>query len=397
MQKYLIVRIKTKAGLYNKNWYIMIGINNKSIMKNNSIALISVFPLYTGTSIAVLDYRDALIDLGYSVKVYQLVIPDQSTKYLDADFQIKGNKFFIKSLELPYNIIFNLPKTLSKITEDIVFLTDPVMLNLNHNLQKSIIIFHDLREFSNFNHNPLRKLFFMYMMRNLKENDKVLAISHKTESDIKSFVKKKIDIQVVERCSRFNIDVNVINSRIAAIWNKKMEINVLYIAADRPYKNIELFIGVAKAVEKMNLNLEIKFILLSKLKNSTKEFIKREHLKNLQVLETVSNLYDLYSKTDVFLFPSLVEGFGLPLVEAMSFGIPIIYSSKQPMIDIVGDYGIAVDPFDINAWINELIAVLNREKYKKMALLSYERSKNYSFENFKKTLSEALKNFNLHG
>ena len=147
----------------------------------------------------------------------------------------------------------------------------------------------------------------------------------------------------------------------------------------------------------MDLNLEIKFILLSKLKNSTKAFIKREHLKNLQVLETVSNLYDIYSETDVFLFPSLVEGFGLPLVEAMSFGIPIIYSSKQPMIDIVGEYGIAVDPFDINAWINELIAMLNWEKYKKMALLSYERSKNYSFENFKKTLSEALKNFNLHG
>ena len=374
----------------------MIGIDNKSIMKNNSIALISVFPLYTGTSIAVLDYRDALIDLGYSVKVYQLVIPDQSTKYLDADFQIIGNKFFIKSLELPYNIIFNLPKTLSKITEDIVFLTDPVMLNLNHNLQKSIIIFHDLREFSNFNRNPFRKLFFMYMMRNLKENDKVLAISHKTENDMKSFVKKKIDIQVVERCSRFNVDINVINFRIAAIWNKKKEINVLYIAADRPYKNIELFISVAKAIEKMGLNLEIKFILLSKLKNSTKAIIKREHLQNLLVLETVSNLYDLYSKTDVFLFPSRVEGFGLPLVEAMSFGIPIIYSNKQPMLDIVGEYGVAVDPSDINAWTRELIAVLDRDKYKKMALLSYERSKNYSFENFKKNLSEALKNFNLN-
>ena len=374
----------------------MIDINNKSIMKCSSVALISVFPLYTGTSVAVQDYRDALIDLGYTVKVYQLVIPDQSTKYLDADFLIKGNKFLIKSLELPYNILFTLPKTLPKITEDIVVLTDPVMLNLNQDLQKSIIIFHDLREFSKFNRNPLRKLFFLYMIRNLKENDKVLAISHQTKNDIKSFVKKKIDVQVVERCSRFNVDFNVINSRITAIWNKKVEINVLYIAADRPYKNIKLFIGVARAVEKMHLNLEINFILLSKLTNSTKTFIKREHLKNLQVLDTVRNLYDLYSKTDVFLFPSRVEGFGLPLVEAMSFGIPIIYSNKQPMLDIVGEYGVAVDPSDINAWTRELIAVLDRDKYKKMALLSYERSKNYSFENFKKNLSEALKNFNLN-
>ena len=374
----------------------MIDIHNKSIMKCSSVALISVFPLYTGTSIAVLDYRDALIDLGYTVKVYQLIISDQSTKYLDADFLIKGNKFLIKSLELPYNILLTLPKTLPKITEDIVVLTDPVMLNLNQDLQKSIIIFHDLREFSKFNRNPLRKLFFLYMIRNLKENDKVLAISHQTKNDIKSFVKKNIDVQLVERCSRFNVDFNVINSRITAIWNKKVEINVLYIAADRPYKNIKLFIGVARAVEKMHLNLEINFILLSKLTNSTKTFIKREHLKNLQVLDTVSNLYNLYSKTDVFLFPSRVEGFGLPLVEAMSFGIPIIYSNKQPMLDIVGEYGVAVDPSDINAWTRELIAVLDRDKYKKMALLSYERSKNYSFENFKKNLSEALKNFNLN-
>ncbi len=65
------------------------------------------------------------------------------------------------------------------------------------------------------------------------------------------------------------------------------------------------------------------------------------------------------------------------------------------MCDIVGNYGIPVDPFDVNSWIKELLSLLDADRYEKMALLSYERSKNYSFDKFKERLAEALRNFSL--
>ena len=373
----------------------MTGDNDKSDIKRKSIALISVFHRYTGTSAAVLDYRDALIGLGYNVTVYQLVVPNRPYKYLDADVLINGRRFFIRQLELPLNILFILSRNLPNFSDDIVFLTDPIMLNLKRSIKKSIVIFHDMREFSNLNRNPLRRLFYMFQIKYLKDNDAVIAISHLTESIIKRVVKKKLNIQVLERCSRFDIKYEIINSRITAFLNGKKEVNVLYIAADRYYKNIKLFIIVAKRIEMMNLNLNLHFIIVSKLRNSTKRFIREKRLTNLQIYETVDNLYELYNKTDIFLFPSLIEGFGLPLVEAMSFGIPIIYSNKQPMTKIVAGNGIPVDPFDPDSWVKELMALLNREKYKEMAILSYEGSKRYTFDNFKESLSVALKNFNL--
>jgi glycosyltransferase involved in cell wall biosynthesis len=373
----------------------MTGDNNKSDITKKSIALISVFQRYTGTSAAVLDYRDALIDIGYKVTIYQLVIPNRPYKYLDADVLIKGKKLFIRQLELPFNVLFKLSRNLPNITDDTVILTDPIMLNLNRSFKKSIIIFHDLREFSKFNHNPLRKLFYAFQIKNLKDNDYVIAISHLTESIIKRVVKKRLNIQVLDRCSRFDIKFETVNSRISVFLNGKKEVNVLYVAADRYYKNIKLFIIVAKQIEMMKLNLNIHFTLVSKLRKSTKHFLKKKRLTNIQIYETVDNLYDLYNKTDVLLFPSLIEGFGLPLVEAMSFGIPIIYSNKQPMTDIVGAYGIPVDPFEPNYWVKELITLLNKEKYKEMSILSYEGSKRYKFDNFKESLSEAMKNFDL--
>lgn len=371
--------------------------NSKSLISvsDDSVALISVFPIHTGTTTVVSDYRDALTNMGYRVTVYQLVLPYNSKKYLDSTFKIEGKKFFIRNLELPFNSIFKLPKKIPDIKTDIVILTDPIMLRLKSKFRDSITIFYDMREFSKYNHNPLRKILYMYLLKFLQPNDKIIAISHFTEETVKSIAGKNLNVQVVEQCSRFSVDVKSVYERIKAVKIGKKRINILYLAADRPYKKISTFINVAKIINNSYSDANIHFILVSKLRNSSKRSVKRKMITNLEIIDEVDNLSNIYSRTDIFLFPSLIEGFGLPLIEAMSFGIPIIYSNKPPMRDIVGNYGIPVDPFNVDSWVKELLSLLDVDRYEKMALLSYERSKNYSFDKFKERLAEALKNFNL--
>lgn len=58
----------------------------------------------------------------------------------------------------------------------------------------------------------------------------------------------------------------------------------------------------------------------------------------------------LYAAAEWFVFPSLYEGFGLPVLEAMSCGAPVIASSASSLPEIVGEGGILADPADAQAW-----------------------------------------------
>ena len=66
----------------------------------------------------------------------------------------------------------------------------------------------------------------------------------------------------------------------------------------------------------------------------------------------------LYSGAAAFLFPSLYEGFGLPPLEAMACGAPVICSNASSLPEVVGDAALQIDPHDASAWADAIRAVL---------------------------------------
>src|SRR4030081_1097962 len=62
-----------------------------------------------------------------------------------------------------------------------------------------------------------------------------------------------------------------------------------------------------------------------------------------------ASLQWLYENCTAFCYPSLLEGFGLPVVEAMSMGAAVLTSSVTSLPEVVGDAGLLVDPFDVDA------------------------------------------------
>jgi glycosyltransferase involved in cell wall biosynthesis len=99
-------------------------------------------------------------------------------------------------------------------------------------------------------------------------------------------------------------------------------------------------------------------------------------------------LVALYQAADLFIDPSLYEGFGLQVVEAMSCGAPVITSNRTSLPEIVGDAGILVDPADINGLASALTRVLtNAQLRNSMRQRGAERAKLFSWD---KTARETL-------
>jgi glycosyltransferase involved in cell wall biosynthesis len=70
----------------------------------------------------------------------------------------------------------------------------------------------------------------------------------------------------------------------------------------------------------------------------------------------------LYSMADVFVFPSFFEGFGIPPLEAMACGAPVITSNTSSLPEVVGDAAILIDPHDTNALANAITRLLEDEQ-----------------------------------
>lgn len=80
-------------------------------------------------------------------------------------------------------------------------------------------------------------------------------------------------------------------------------------------------------------------------------------------LGTVSEerLVALYQAATAFVYPSLYEGFGLPILEAMASGTPVIASRAASIPEVVGDAGLLLDPLDVAGWTDAIVTIVNDE------------------------------------
>jgi len=99
-----------------------------------------------------------------------------------------------------------------------------------------------------------------------------------------------------------------------------------------------------------------------------------------------------YAIADLLIYPSLVEGFGLPLLEAMSYSCPIIASNQSAIPEVVGNAGILIDPYNANEIAGAMQKLLSdRPLRSELVSKGFEQLKIFSWEKAAKETLEVYK------
>jgi len=139
---------------------------------------------------------------------------------------------------------------------------------------------------------------------------------------------------------------------------------VLFVSTLEPRKNIP---GLVNAFDRVAKKLPHSLVLAGQLGWNTgpiKDAINSaKHSDRIQQLGFVCDhdLALLYGAADVFVFPSFYEGFGLPVLEAMRAGCPVITSNNSALPEVAGDAAAYVDAHDVEALVETMVRVLSDE------------------------------------
>ena len=109
---------------------------------------------------------------------------------------------------------------------------------------------------------------------------------------------------------------------------------------------------------------------------------------------TVEELVSLYNGADAFVFPSLYEGFGLPVLEAMACGCPVVVSNTTSLPEVVDDAGLMVDdPFSADKFADQVLRLLSDSELRDSLIKKgFERAKKFKWEKMAKETIGVIEN-----
>lgn len=237
---------------------------------------------------------------------------------------------------------------------------------------KKINIIHDLGYFEKkINAYPFLDTLFMktFMKLSCKLGNKVLAVSNATKKDIiKRFNISKDKIKVIHEGIEPNFKV-IKNNKVIEKTLKKYDVNkpfIFYSGSISPRKNISRILEAYK-----NINTDLKYeLIITGLKKWSHEEIETElnkkSNKKIKLLGYVSEeeLIHLYNSAELYLYPSLYEGFGLPILEAQACGCPVITSNLTSMPEVAGEGAILVDPYNTKQIEKAIVDILSNKELK---------------------------------
>jgi|WetSurMetagenome_2_1015567.scaffolds.fasta_scaffold00244_11 glycosyltransferase involved in cell wall biosynthesis len=166
---------------------------------------------------------------------------------------------------------------------------------------------------------------------------------------------------------------------------------VLFVGTLQPRKNVSRLIEAFSKLNKPNLDLVVvgkKGWNFEEILAAPKKFGVENKVKFLDFVSD-EDLPAFYRNALCFALPSLYEGFGLPVLEAMKYGCPVIISKISSLPEAGGDAALYVDPKNADDIKNKLEIIINDKELRKLLIQKgYEQTKKFSWE---KTARETLK------
>lgn len=215
---------------------------------------------------------------------------------------------------------------------------------------KTVVTIHDLA-FKNFPQTfPKKDLFQLNLLTDLAVNfsDKIIAVSNSTKNDILKFYPKIKEDKIRVVYHGFDGDLfqgNFDQELVMGVMDRykiKCKKYLLYVGAIQPRKNLCVLIKAFEILKSEN-NSDFKLVLAGSQAWCWEETIKL--IKNSPQKENIiltgrvsfEDLAVLYQNAEIFVFPSLYEGFGIPILEAFASRIPVISANNSSLAEVGGD------------------------------------------------------------
>lgn len=204
---------------------------------------------------------------------------------------------------------------------------------------------------------PVRRLFeYVSEKLILKMASLIIVASHKTAHDVRQF---EIDE------SRIRVINPTLTYRSSQLPNRRVQNRLLFIGNLEPRKGAEVAIRALSLIRDLNFSLDI---VGGHLRQEQHFLFLKTIVEGLGLHDRVTfhgkvdgeSLVYFYRRSDIFVFPSLHEGYGTVLLEAMSFGLPIVASDIAPINEVITDSvnGYLFPAGDAHAMADRLRALL---------------------------------------
>jgi len=187
---------------------------------------------------------------------------------------------------------------------------------------------------------------------------RIIAVSNTTKRDLIRFyphVKDKVDV-VYHGCSFLydsEVKINLPNNYILFVGNRTI------------YKN---FYFLVEAIQTVLLKSPDLYLICTGPSFTSNELAFFEKLglgkKVIHFFANESTLFSFYKYAKLFIYPSLYEGFGIPILEAFKAGCPVLLSKTDAFVEVAGDASLFFDPKDPASLRESVIELLSNEKLK---------------------------------
>jgi len=244
-----------------------------------------------------------------------------------------------------------------------------------------VVTIHDIIHllFPEFLSSKKALLYAKLMMKNaVFKSDAVIAISQNTRSDLinryPSVSPGKIHVVYNGVCDYFSPAKGTCTDGGY----------ILYVGSLRPHKNVITLIN-AFATLRNSLKRTEKLFMVGEPPDKYPELLEAVQKKGIadsvvwHGYKSDEEVLSFYRNAAVFAFPSLYEGFGLPPLEAMACGTPVIASSSSSLKEVVGNAGILAEPTSTKEWVEGLLKIMDdRDVRGSLSIRGVKRAKGFS-------------------